>query len=134
MGKVERVDVVAHEVDVDVGPKDLHDQYAANPDDVGPFNDDQSRRDVPQFVFPRAREEKHKEKPVHPLFQAGTFWCDDDTSPTPFSVEGRDDPFAADSGDVNTENVVEYPTRLAIHHLDGPHHQPVNQLADRPVA
>ena len=109
MGKVERVDVVAHKVNIDVGPKDLHDQYAANPDYIGPLDDDQSCWDVPKFVFPWTREENHKEKPVHPLLEAGTFGGDDDECPTTIPIHGRDYPFAAYGSDVNAKNVVEYP-------------------------
>ena len=104
---MECVDVVAHKVNIDVGPKDLHDQYAANPDNVGPLDDDQSCWDVPKFVFPWAREKNHKEKPMHPLFHAGTFWSDDDACPTTIPIDGGDKPFAANGSDVNAKNVVE---------------------------
>lgn len=61
MGEVESVDVLTHKMDVDVGPSDLHQQYAANADDIGPLDDDQSGGDVPQLVLPRAGEENHQE-------------------------------------------------------------------------
>ena len=56
VGEVEGVDVAAHEADVDVGPLHLHEQDAADPDHIGPLDDDQSGWDVPELVFPRAGE------------------------------------------------------------------------------
>ena len=64
-------------VDVDVRPIDLHEQDAADSDGIGPLDDDQAGWNVPQFVLPWTREEDHEEEPVHPLFQTGTFRCDD---------------------------------------------------------
>ena len=134
MGEVESVDVLTHKMDVDVGPSDLHQQYAANADDIGPLDDDQSGGDVPQLVFPRAGEENHQEKPVHPLLQAGTFGRDDDPCPTVVTVEGRNEPDAADGGDVDAKNMVEHPAGLAVNQIDRPNHQLVDEPPDGPIA
>ena len=133
MGKVEGVDVVAEEVDVNVGPKDLHQQHATDAHHVGPLNDDETGRDVPQFMLPGTRKENHKEKPVHPLFQAGAFGRNDDVGPSSISVDGCNMSLRSDSSDVDAENMIEHPTSLAVNHFDGPHHQSVNQLADWPI-
>ena len=73
-------------------------------------------------MFPRAREENHKEKPVHPLLEAGTFGGDDDTRPAAFVVDGRDEPLRTDGGDVQVQNAVEDPAGLTIDQVDRPHH------------
>ena len=67
VSEVEGVDIVTEEVDVDVGPLDLHDQDATDAYHIGPFDDNESCRNVPQLVFPRTGEEQHEENPVHPL-------------------------------------------------------------------
>ena len=42
-----------------VGPRNLHHQNAANPDDIGPFNDNQTRWNEPCLVLPRSWKQKH---------------------------------------------------------------------------
>ena len=99
-----------------MGPRNLHHQHTANPYDIGPFDDDQACGDIPQFVFPRAREEDHEEEPVHPLLQAGTFGGDDDPCPTAFLIGCGDESLLAYCGDVDVENVVKHPAGLAVNH------------------
>ena len=77
MGELKSVDVVTEEVDVDVGPPDLHHQYATDAYHVGPLDDNQACGDVPSLVLPWAWEEEHEEEPVHPLLQTGTFGGND---------------------------------------------------------
>ena len=117
-----------------VGPRNLHQQHAANPDDVGPLDDDQSGRDVPQLMFPRPREEEHKEEPMHPLLEAGTFGGDDDACPAAFAVDGGDEPLGFDGGNVDVQEMVKHPARLAVDHIDRPQHELVDPLPDGPIA
>ena len=116
-----------------VGPGNLHHQDAADADDVGPFDDDQSGGDVPELVFPRPREQHHKENPVQPLFQAGAFGRDEDACPAAFIVERGNDPFFAHGGDVKVKNMVEHPATLPVKQIDRPQHQLVDGAFDRPI-
>ena len=40
---------------------------------------------------------------MHPLFQTGTFRCDDDAGPAAVMIDGRDEPSGIDGGDVDMQ-------------------------------
>ena len=101
-----------------VGPGYLHHQYTADTNDIRPLDDDQPNGDIPQFMFPWTRKEHHEENPVHPLLQAGTFRCDDDSSPTTFAVCSSQQSRRGNRCQIDVENMVEHPTCLAIQHID----------------
>ena len=133
MGKVEGVDIVAEKVDVDVRPCNLHEQDATDAHHIGPFDDDQTSRDVPQLVFPWAGEKNHEEEPMHPLFQASTFGGDDDPCQTTLGIDGGYESRATEGGDVNAKYMVKHPAGLAVDQVDRPKHQFVNQFPNRPI-
>ena len=133
MGKLKGVDVVAEEVDMDVRPKDLHQQYTTDAHHIGPFDDDQSGGDVPGLMLPWSGEKQHEEKPMHPLLEAGTFGSHHDSRPAAVAVDGRNEPLLADGGDVDVKHKVEEAAGLAVNHIDRPNHQRINRVADGPI-
>ena len=116
-----------------IGPRYLHHKHATDTEDIGPLYDDQSCRDLPQFMLPWAREEHHEENPVHPLFQAGAFGGDGDTCPSACTVGCGKEPSRGNCGEVDVENMLKHPTRLIINQLDRPHHQSINPFSNRPI-
>ena len=117
-----------------VGEGDLQQQHAADAHHIGPFDDDQTGRDVPQFVFPRTGEEYHEENPMEPLLETGALGGDDDARPVAFAVDRGDEALGGDGGDVDAKYAVKEPTGLAVDQVDRPYHQPIHGLADGPVA
>ena len=116
-----------------VGPRDLHQQDTANAHHVGPFDDDQSGWDVPKLVFPRPWEDCHEENPMQPLFQAGTLGSNDDTSPSSFFVDSRDEPLCIDRSNIDTKNVFKHPAALPIKQVNRPNHQVVYPTNHWPI-
>ena len=133
MGELEGINVVTEKVDVDVRPCNLHEHDATDTHHVGPFDDDQTCRNVPQFVFPWAGEQEHEEEPVQPLFQTGTFGSDGDNGQTAVFVDGGNNSLWGEGGNVNAENMVEHPTGLAIDQIDRPKHKFLNPISNRPI-
>ena len=101
-----------------VGERNLHQQHAADAHHIGPLDDDQTGRNVPKLVLPWAGEKYHEEDPMQPLFEAGTLGGNDDTRPTAFVVHSGNHSFGADRDDVNVQNAVEHPARLAEDQID----------------
>ncbi len=63
------------------GPGNEGEGKANDADNVDEFDDDQAQGNVPDFVFPGAWKQEHKEEPVHPLLQAGATWADQQVCP-----------------------------------------------------
>ena len=133
MGEVEGVDIVAEKVDVDVWPGNLHEHDATDAYYIGPFDDDQTCRDIPQLVLPWAGEKNHEEEPMHPLLQTGTLGGDGDSCQTSLGIDGGYESRATEGGEVNAKYMVKHPARLAVDQVDRPKHQFVNQFSDRPI-
>ena len=95
-------------------PLDLHEQNAANAHHIGPFDDNQSDGNVPGLMFPRAGKEQHQEQPMEPLFQTGTFGCNGHSNETSLLAQGSDESCRRNGGDVDAENMLQYPAGFTV--------------------
>ena len=116
------------------GPLHLHHQNAADAHHVGPFDDDQAGGDEPGLVLPRTWEEQHQEQPVEPLLEAGALGGDGYVGPAAVAVQGCDEPMLGNGGDVNVEDMFQYPAALVEEQVHRPKAQLVDGPFDGPVA
>ena len=116
-----------------IGPRYQHQQHTTDADDVGPFDDDETSRDVPCFVLPGAWKDEHQEDPVQPLLETGAFGSNADPRPTAFVVRSGDDATHAVGGQIEIEDMFQNPAGLTINHFHRPKRELVNGFFNGPV-